>query len=194
LTIGIVCYVFISFYLARKVGLPEVEAEFAGEIGDPQEAKLTPPAKLAGLIFIGLILLVVGAKFFQIGGVGIAKSLGVSDAVIALTLLAFGTSLPELATSVVASRKGEGDIIAGNAVGSSVFNVLAILGITVLVKPMIITQIQPIDLAVMVGSAVVGVFLMATRKRLSRTEGGIMLAAYIAYVVMLVMRGDLPAA
>ena len=193
LTVGIVAYVYTSFALSRRESLPEVQAEFAEEIGDPEEAKNTPGPVLAGLLLAGLVLLVVGAKLFQIGGVGIAERLGVSDAVIGLTLLAFGTSLPELATSIVASRKGEGDIIAGNAVGSSVFNILAILGITVLVKPMLVSQIQPLDLAMMVGAAVVGVVLMLTRSRLSRTEGLIMLIAYFAYVGMLVMRGDVPA-
>jgi cation:H+ antiporter len=189
LTVGIFAYVYLSFKLSRKIPSPEVQAEFAEEIGDPEEAKHMSPWKLFGLILAGLILLVIGAKLFQTGGVGIAQRLGVSEAVIGLTILAFGTSLPELATSIVASRKGEGDIIAGNAVGSSVFNILAILGITILVEPMVITQIEPVDLAVMVGSAVLGVVLMMNGRRLSRVEGTILTVAYLAYVALLVARG-----
>ena len=189
LTFGIFAYVYLSFKLSRKAPSPEIEAEFAEEIGDPEEAKKKSGWLLGVMIFAGLVLLVVGARLFQLGGVGIAQKLGVSEAVIGLTVLAFGTSLPELATSIVASRKDEGDIIAGNAVGSSVFNILAILGITILLKPMVVTQIEPVDLAVMVGAAVFGVVMMLNRGRLSRTEGALLTLAYFGYVGLLVSRG-----
>lgn len=189
LAVGIVLYVWASFALAAKGDTAEVEEEFAGEIGSEEEARNASRWGLAGLIFAGLVFLVAGSHFFQMGGVSIAQRLGVSEAVIGLTLLAFGTSLPELATSIVASLKNQGDIIAGNAVGSSVFNILAILGITVLVKPMIIGGIEAFDLAFMVGATVVGVGLMATRKKLARWEGALMIGAYLVYVTMLVQRG-----
>ena len=192
LVVGIVGYVWASFALVKRVALPEVEEEFAVEIGRPEEAEAIPGKVLAGLILAGLVLLVAGAKFFQLGGVGIAQRFGISDAVIGLTVLAFGTSLPELATSMVATAKGEGDIIAGNAVGSSIFNVLAILGITVLVKPMLISGIVPLDLWFMVGSAAICVPLMWTRSHLSRVEGGCLLVAYLIFVGLLVMRGGVP--
>ena len=193
LTAGIVAYVWASFALASK-GSPEVQEEFAGEIGDVSEARRVPGMVLAGLILAGLVLLVAGSSFFKAGGVSLAQRLGVSEAIIGLTVLAFGTSLPELATSIVACIKREGDIIAGNAVGSSVFNILAILGITTLAKPMPVSEIEVVDLAAMVGSAVVGVALMCTRSRLSRTEGTLMFLAYTAYVAMLVVRGSATAA
>ncbi len=187
--VGILVYVWLSFALANRGSAPEVEEEFAAEFGDSKDAEPTPGIVLAALIVVGIGLLVVGSAFFKAGGVGLAERLGVSPAVIGLTLLAFGTSLPELATSVVACLKNEGDIIAGNAVGSSVFNVLAILGVTASLKPMDVTGIQPLDLGVMVGAAVVGAGLMATRMKLERWEGAAMLAAYVFYIGLLVTRG-----
>jgi len=187
--LGIVLYVWASFALVARGDEAETEEEFASEIGSEEMARDANVWGVAGVILGGLLLLVAGSHFFQMGGVSIAQRFGVSEAVIGLTLLAFGTSLPELATSIVASIKRQGDIIAGNAVGSSVFNILAILGITVLVKPMLIGGIEPFDLAFMVGSAVVVVGLMATRKKLARWEGGVLLCAYVGYVVTLINRG-----
>ena len=141
------------------------------------------------LIIFGLGLLVVGAEWFQKGGIGIAKSLGVSDAVIGLTVLAFGTSLPELATSIVACMKKQGDLIAGNAIGSSIFNVLAILGITVTVKPMPqVSGINPEDLMFLVGSVIFAGVLMMGKMKLGRLKGGLMLGVYILYVILIVKR------
>ncbi len=189
LAVGIALYVWASFALAARGDIPDAEEEFATEIGTEEDARRTSGWLLAGLITAGLLLLVSGSHFFQLGGVNIAQRLGVSEAVIGLTLLAFGTSLPELATSIVACAKREGDIIAGNAVGSSVFNILAILGITVLVKPMAVGGIETLDLAFMVGAACACVVLMATRMKLARWEGMLLLSAYIVYVALLTMRG-----
>lgn len=180
LVVGIIVFIVVSFRFAPK-DEPALEED--------SSAVARSPLFLIGMILGGLLILIAGAKFFQMGGVGIAKRAGVSDAVIGLTLLAFGTSLPELATSIVACLKRQGDIIAGNAVGSSVFNVLAILGITVLVKPMLVSQIELTDLLVMLISVIAVIPLMITGKRLSRIEGGIMLAVYVAYVIHVAGRG-----
>ncbi len=187
LTIGIVLYVWLSFRLARKERDPSVIAEFE-DLEDDESTKKAGYPRLTMLIIVGLIILVIGSDLFQKGGIFLANAFGVSEAVIGLTLLAFGTSLPELATSVVASLKNEGDIIAGNALGSCIFNIFCVLGITVLVKPMIISDIQPIDLWFMIGSAVVVLPLMYTRMRLARTEGAILLAAYVVYIFLAATR------
>jgi cation:H+ antiporter len=116
------------------------------------------------------------------GAVIIATSFGVSEAVVGLTIVAVGTSLPELATSLVAAGKGEGDIAVGNVVGSNMFNILGILGTASVVRPLTETGMTRLDLGVMVGLALVLLPLMRTGFRLSRAEGGFLLAVYVVYV------------
>ena len=188
LTAGILYYLWSSLRVAARGELPkELPAE-----PDRDEDTSAPisASRTAVLIIGGVLALVAGAEFFQKGGVGLAENLGVSKAIIGLSVLAFGTSLPELATSIVACLKRQGDIIAGNAVGSSIFNILAILGITVLVKPMEVPKISAIDLSVMVGAPLLCLFLMASGKKLTRVEGGLMLLSYFVYIWLIMMRGE----
>ena len=194
LTVLIVAYTIFSFWVARHESNPEVIKEFEDEIGT-QEGEMKSehsPLRLAVLIIVGIAVLVLGAKLLKDGALYVAHAFGVSDAIIGLSLVAIGTSLPELATSIVASMKNEGDIITGNAIGSSIFNILAVLGITILVRPMAVEGIEPIDVYFMLGSAVLVLPLMWTRKRLSRREGVILLAIYLVYCIQLVQRGQLP--
>ena len=140
---------------------------------------------LAGVL-LGIALLVVGAQALVTGATAIARSLGVSEAVIGLTLVAFGTSLPELASSVVAALKRETDIILGNVIGSNIFNVLAVLGLTALVSPFE----QPLnlvltDIFIMLGFGVALGLLMLRRQRLGRTGATALLLAYFVYVTTL---------
>lgn len=186
LTAGIVIYVIVSLKLARKVKNPEVLAEFESELGDADPK--TPGGKIALLIFAGLVTLAVGAKLLEIGGVFIAGAMGISEAVIGLTVIAFGTSVPELATSIVAVRKNQGDIVAGNAIGSCIFNILAVLGITTLLKPMVITEIEPVDLGFMLGAAILILPLMLTRRKIGRMEGALLLLINGVYVYILATR------
>ncbi len=184
LIIGILVYVASNFGLFGK-GSGSDEPEESVSIDKDSRSF----SYLFFLIVFGLGLLVIGAEWFQKGGIGIAKSLGVSDAVIGLTVLAFGTSLPELATSIVACMKKQGDLIAGNAIGSSIFNVLAILGITVTVKPMPqVSGINPEDLMFLVGSVIFAGVLMMGKMKLGRIKGGIMLSVYVSYVILIVNR------
>lgn len=135
---------------------------------------------------VGLILLIVSSRILVWGAVTIAESLGVSDLIIGLTIVALGTSLPELAASVIAARKGEHDIAIGNVVGSNMFNLLAVVGIAGVIAPMpnlsseILTRDWPVMMAM-----TVGLFIMAYgfrgEGRLNRIEGLILLASYIAY-------------
>jgi cation:H+ antiporter len=190
LTLGIVVYVVTSLRLAKDAGR-ELKEEFAEEFveeGPPEEPSKTPLI-FTLLILAGLLALVLGSHLLQMGAVFIAQGFGVSEAIIGLTLLAFGTSLPELATSVVACMKNQGDIVAGNAVGSSIFNIFAILGVTALIKEMPIKDIEPVDLGVMLLVTVAIVPMMVTKRSLGRFEGGLLLAGYLTYVVSLAMRG-----
>ena len=133
----------------------------------------------------GLAGLVFGAQFFVNGAVCAARMLGVSEAVIGLSIVAFGTSLPELATSLVASFKGEGDIAIGNVVGSNIFNILFILGIAPLVRPFAAPGINTPNLIMMLTVTILLIPFMRTKYQISRIEGGILFAGYIAYIAFL---------
>lgn len=137
-------------------------------------------------IILGLVCLILGSSVFVDNASAIAKSLGVSDAVIGLTIVAGGTSLPELATSVVAARKGNSGIAIGNVLGSNVFNILMILGITGLITPMTLEGITNTDLSVMVLSIVLLWLFSYTKLRIQRWEGAVLAASFIAYVSWLI--------
>ena len=136
------------------------------------------------LLFVagGLIGLVFGAQLFVNGAVCAARLLKVPEAVIGLSIVAFGTSLPELATSLVASLKGEGDIAIGNVVGSNIFNILFILGIAPLIHPFAAPGIKVLDLGMMLLVTILLIPFMRTKYQISRVEGGILFALYIAYI------------
>lgn len=133
----------------------------------------------------GLALLVAGARFMVDGSVGFARLFGVSEAIIGLTIVAVGTSLPELVTCVVAAMKNEPDIALGNIIGSNIFNILGILGGAALVKPMTGGGIQMMDIYVCIGFALVLLPVMRTGNRLSRLEGVLLLVAYVGYLIWL---------
>ncbi len=142
-----------------------------------------PRAGVSGLfVMAGLLTLVGGGHLLVGAAVDLAESLGVSQATIGLTIVAIGTSLPELATSVVATVRGHSDIAAGNVVGSNLFNLLGILGVAALVSPLSRGGVGWVDLGVMIGVAVVALPLLLTRLRLSRVEGAILLGIYVVYM------------
>ena len=187
LCMGIVIYILFSFKGANNSGEFKVEGESSSEI-DTVSSQGYNGIVLIALLLAGLILLVLGAFFFEKGGIGLAKAFGVSEAVIGLTLLAFGTSLPELATSIVACMKNEGDIIVGNAVGSSIFNVLAILGITALFKPLSVNDINLIDYSIMIGAVIFCWLFIYKKMELNRIKGVVFLGCYAAYITSILYR------
>ena len=161
-----------------------------GIASSPAKDALDAPTMSRTAAFVavigGLIALIVGAKLILAGAVAIERHFGVPDEFVALTVVAVGTSLPELATSVVAARKGEADIAIGNVVGSNIFNILGILGISALIRPVRIEGMDWVDFAMMVATAVILWPLMGVRGRLCRTEGVFLLLVYIGYLVWLV--------
>ena len=187
LCVGIVIYILFSFKGANNSGEFKVEGESSSEI-DTVSSQGYNGIVLIALLLAGLILLVLGAFFFEKGGIGLAKAFGVSEAVIGLTLLAFGTSLPELATSIVACMKNEGDIIVGNAVGSSIFNVLAILGLTALFKPLSVNDINLIDYSIMIGAVIFCWLFIYKKMELNRIKGVVFLGCYAAYITSILYR------
>lgn len=147
---------------------------------------LMPVWKALLLMLVGLACLIGGSNLFVEGATQIAAALGVSDAVIGLTIVAMGTSLPELATSVVAARKGNSGIAIGNVLGSNVLNILLILGVTGLISPMHIQGITTVDLAMLVVSMVLLLIFSFTKYTIARWEGAVLTALFVGYVAWLI--------
>jgi cation:H+ antiporter len=137
-------------------------------------------------IVLGLVGLVIGSNLFVDHASSLALALGISEGVVGLTVVAGGTSLPELATSVVAARKGQSAIAIGNVIGSNVFNILLILGLTATISPLQIEGITTIDMAVMLISVTLVWLFSFTRYTVERWEGGLLLVIYIGYLVWLI--------
>ena len=133
------------------------------------------------LVF-GLAGLVIGSNLFVDSASDVALTLGISEGVVGLTIVAGGTSLPELATSVVAARKGQSAISIGNVIGSNVFNILLILGLTSTISPMEIEGITTIDMAVMLLSVILVWLFSRTRYTVERWEGAVLVLGYLAYL------------
>lgn len=137
-------------------------------------------------LILGLVVLVVGGQVLIKSATEVAHTFGVPEAVIGLTILAAGTSAPELATSVVAAYKGKLDLAIGNVIGSNVFNVFFVLGTCSLIRPIYVEQIQPLDVAMFIGGPMLLWIFSLLFRRINRLMGFIMVAAYVSYVVVLV--------
>ena len=163
-------------------------ARQGGDAEEAQQAEEKPksPAWAAAMIVVGLALLIGGSNVFVDNASALASSLGVSDAVIGLTIVACGTSLPELATSVVSARRGQSGIAIGNVLGSNVFNILMILGITGIIQPMQISGITSVDLSMLVASMILLWLFSYTKYTLSRWEGAVLVAVFLGYISWLV--------
>jgi cation:H+ antiporter len=193
--LGIIGYTVLLIRLGKR---QRAVAEARGLSADPRTAKRTRGAFAMNLGFIiaGFAMLVLGSRYLVSGASSIAASLGVSELVIGLTIVAAGTSLPEVATSVVAGLRGERDIAVGNVVGSNVYNILAVLGTAALISPgglEVPSAAVSFDIPVMVVVAIACLPIFFAQGRVSRMEGAIFLAywiAYTAYVVLLASAHD----
>jgi cation:H+ antiporter len=175
------------YYIVSMARSDKKEVENEGEESITQYGVLMSILLISG----GLIGLVLGGNVLVTEAVDIAKSAGLSEAFIGLTIVGVGTSLPELATSVVATRKKQDDIAVGNIVGSNIFNVFFILGLTAVITKLPFNAAASTDVLVAVGAtALLFVFMFVFRKhKLTRLEGGVFLAVYLGYIVYLVNRG-----
>ena len=153
---------------------------------ETKTTEMAPLGKAALLLVVGLVCLILGSNLFVDNASFVASTLGVSDAVIGLTIVAGGTSLPELATSMVSAKKGNSDIASGNVIGSNVFNILMIISVTGLVKPMHIKGITSLDLIVMLASMLLLWFFCRTTYKVKRWEGAVLAISYIAYIAWLI--------
>lgn len=173
-------YTVINIIISLKEN-KEIENEFEEGL----KSKLNIPLSIL-FIVAGLTLLFVGADLFLKGAVALAKIFNVSDAVIGLTVVAVGTSLPELFTSIVATIKKESDIAVGNAVGSNIFNILSILGISALIVPINSNEMNYLDFGVMMAAALILLPLSYTGFRINRLEGVLLLIGYVSYLYILI--------
>jgi cation:H+ antiporter len=182
LTGGAIAYTFLTYYLSQQKQRKGVEEEFEEAFEQPKGAVWRD------VVFIvsGLILLVLGANLLVEGAIAVAKYLGLSEVIIGLTVIAIGTSLPELATSAIAAKKGEADVALGNAIGSNVLNILAVLGVTALIQPISLEGVRTLDLGVMLGSAILLNVLLGRNFILDRLEGAILIIGYVIYVYSLI--------
>ena len=183
LATALIAYIAFTFLQARKE--PElVQEEYLQ--GIPQSR-----GRLAidlGLIVLGLGLLIAGGKLLVMAAVSIALLFGMSEAVIGLTIVALGTSLPELTATLVAARRGYGDIAIGNIIGSNIFNVLGILGITALITPLQTGNILWADIICMVLLCLLTYLFLFSRSKVERYEGILLVLLYIAYCSWLIVR------
>lgn len=172
----LILYIIFSIYNSKKSS----QNEFSGKI----EAKHSTTLSIV-FVIIGLIGLALGSNWFIDGSVKLANILGVSEFIIGLTVVAVGTSLPELVTSVVASIKNESDILVGNIIGSNIFNILAIIGIAAMIADINLNQVKIVDLLVMLFFSVIIFPMSIFNKLISRREGVFLLVGYGLYLVYL---------
>ena len=178
---GVILLVGFSAFMAYTL----LQAK-KGQAETEKEVKQQNPWMSALWLVTGLTMLVVGSNLFVDSASNVAALLGVSEGVVGLTVVAGGTSLPELATSVVAARKGQSAIAIGNVIGSNVFNILLILGLTATISPLAIEGITTIDMAVMLLSVALVWLFSFTRFTVERWEGALLVGGYLVYLCWLI--------
>ncbi|MFM8980512.1 MAG: calcium/sodium antiporter [Planctomycetia bacterium] len=187
MVLGLVAYVVRAYRAGRQQAKePAIEARAEADLKGATPEAVAHPLKSAAYILVGLALLVWGADMLVDNAVRIAKLWGVSDLAIGLTIVAGGTSMPELVTSLVAALRGRSEIAVGNVVGSNVFNIAGVLGATASITPQrVAPQVLQLDTPVMLLATVLLLSLSAWRGRITRLEGALLAAGWIGYTVVL---------
>ena len=188
---GAVLLVIFAVILSRQIKaalndraqLAAAEAEAAEEAAEMTKS----PVMIWVNIVLGLACIVLGGQLAVNGATGIARMFGLSETLIGLTIVAIGTSLPELVTSIVAARKGQNEIAMGNVIGSNLFNILLILGVSAVITPIPVQATSIIDCMFLITISVV-FYLPARKGKLGRLPGAVMAAMYVAYTAYLIMR------
>lgn len=191
---GIIAYTLFNYRMAKleaALGHPEDLDAIAGDVDDIAAVSSMP--KMIGMVVVGIAGVVLGAELVVDAAEKIMKALGVGEKFIGLTIVAFGTSLPELATSVVAAMRKELDISIGNLVGSNVFNILGVLGAASLLRPVVIpggffASGLWVDYLVMMGTSALPLLLMRRTNTVARTGGVMLLSCYLGYLVYLIVK------
>ncbi len=178
---ALAAYVLFAYLTERRAPAAPEPARHEAEAGEIHGA--ASPLGAVGLALLGLALLVIGAKLLVSGAMTLAAALGVSEAIIGLSIVAVGTSLPEMLTSVMAALRGKSGLALGNVVGSNIYNLLGILGLTALIRPVAVSpEIMRFDIWVMIAATAGMAGFAWTRGRIDRWEGVLLLVAYAAYL------------
>ncbi len=184
---ALAAYILFAFLTERRAPRSP-QAEFHADDGAALRGGQKSPLTDILLAGAGLVFLVVGAGYLVTGAINIAAALGVSETVIGLTIVAVGTSLPELVTSAVAASRGRSGLALGNVVGSNIYNIFGILGLTAVIHPIAApAEIVAFDNWVMLCATGLLIVFATTRKRFDRLEGAVLIAVYVAYVTWLVI-------
>ena len=171
-----VAYICLLIYSAKKEGTPEDEEE------------KTPTWKCLLQILIGMVMVIAGGQAVVYGAKELARAAGMTETLIGLTVVAVGTSLPELVTSLVAAKKGETELAIGNVIGSNIFNLLFILGVSSTIRPVAVNLASVCDLVILIGVSIMTYIFACTSRKISRTQGIIMVSVYVADVVFAILR------
>lgn len=180
--VGIVLLIVFVGYIGTLIFLAK-----RNKVTEDDSGKNMPVWKCLLLIVVGLACIIIGGQLVVENAKGIAAALGMSETLIGLTIVAIGTSLPELVTSIVAARKGENGLAVGNVVGSNIFNILFILGVSATIHPIAVNYASVIDLLILVVVSIV-TYVFSLTKKISRIEGAVMILMYAATVVFAIVR------
>jgi cation:H+ antiporter len=184
---AIVAFTWYAVIIGREAVAGEEAADLADSVKQRAPAAATQTLGAAfGLVAIGIVVLIGGGELLVRGAVSLARDLGLTERIIGLTIVAIGTGTPEIATSIVAARRGQSELALGNVIGSNIFNILGILGLTAFVRPISIDpQMLNSDLWWMLGLTVVLFPIMRSRATVTRIEGGLLAGAYGVYLLLL---------
>ena len=179
MVVALIAYLVFVIHRERRSHIGEEEPESI-DVG------MSGPAAIAWIV-VGVGVLTLGSDWLVVGAAGLARRVGISERVIGLTLLALGTSLPELVSSLIAAFRGETELLVGNLVGSNIFNLLAILGLTTLISPLPVEswEVTMQDLIAMIGVSALGLFLLMNDMKIKRLEGVALLSSYVAALAWL---------
>ena len=180
--VGIALLIIFAGYIGTLIFLAK-----RNKVTEDDSGKNMPVWKCLLLIVVGLACIIIGGQLVVENAKGIAAALGMSETLIGLTIVAIGTSLPELVTSIVAARKGENGLAVGNVVGSNIFNILFILGVSATIHPIAVNYASVIDLLILVVVSIV-TYVFSLTKKISRIEGAVMILMYAATVIFAIVR------
>ena len=174
---------YVLWNLRRAAEDAQVGELLADEVADVIDEESTswigPVSRAVG----GVVCLGLGAKWLVDGSLQTLEPFALSEAAIGITVVALGTSVPEIGTSFIAAQKGHGDLAVGNAIGSSVFNLLGVLGATASIRPLAANDVDLMDGVILIATSLAGMALVAHPRGIDRTRGGILVGAYVAYVI-----------
>lgn len=178
---GLVAYLIYTFKTdaaADSATSPEIAVPAAGQ---------GPKAGMAFVLVLGgLVVTILSARFLVLGAVSLAQTIGISETVIGLTIVAVGTSMPELVTSVIAARRGQSDVALGNVVGSNIFNILGVLGVTAVIHPVAVSaRIVELDVWIMLAATLALIACALMGARVTRWQGAALMLAYVGYLIVL---------